>query len=98
MHGFPRGGHPVGCAVALACLDALEREDIVEHVRERGVHLASRLAELADLEEVGEVRSEGLVAGIELVANRDTPAPFPAEERPPPHVLAPPQQPALRIP
>src|SRR5258708_31784642 len=70
MHGFPRGGHPVGCAVALACLDALEREDIVEPVRERGVHLASRLAELTDLEEVGEVRSEGLVAGIELVADR----------------------------
>ncbi len=97
MHGFTHGGHPVGCAVALACLDALEREDIVEHVRERGVHLASRLAELTDLEEVGEVRSEGLVAGIELVADRDTRAPFPAERRRSQQVVEAAQERGLRI-
>jgi putrescine---pyruvate transaminase len=97
MHGFTHGGHPVACAVALACLDALEREDIVEHVRERGLHLASRLAELAELEEVGEVRSEGLVAGVELVADRETRMPFPAARRRSLQVVEAAQERGLRI-
>ncbi len=97
MHGFTHGGHPVACAVALACLDALESENIVRHVQERGRHLARELAGLLDLEEVGDVRSEGLVAGVELVADRESRARFPAERKRSAHVVEVAQERGLRI-
>lgn len=81
MHGFTHSGHPVACAVALACLDVLESEDLVSEVLARGEHLARELDRLAALEEVGEVRSAGLIAGIELVADRETRERFPPERR-----------------
>lgn len=97
MHGFTHGGHPVACAVALACLDALETENIVEHVRARGQHLAQELASLEALDEVGEVRCEGLVAGVELVADRETRTPFAAERRRSQRVVEAAQERGLRI-
>jgi putrescine aminotransferase len=82
MHGFTHSGHPVSCAVALACLDVIEDEDLIRQVQLRGEHLANELRRLEDLEEVGEVRCEGLVAGVELVADRATRARFdPADRR-----------------
>jgi putrescine aminotransferase len=81
MHGFTHSGNPVACAVALACLDILERENLVSAVVARGEHLGRELDRLAELEEVGEVRSAGLIAGIELVADRDTRERFLPEQR-----------------
>jgi adenosylmethionine-8-amino-7-oxononanoate aminotransferase len=81
MHGFTHSGNPVACAVALACLDILERENLVPAVVARGEHLGRELDRLAELEEVGEVRSAGLIAGIELVADRDTRERFAPERR-----------------
>jgi adenosylmethionine-8-amino-7-oxononanoate aminotransferase len=78
MHGFTYSGHPVACAVALANLDILERERLVPQVEERGRYLAKRLDELRDLPYVGEVRSLGLMAGVEIVADKVTKARFPS--------------------
>jgi adenosylmethionine-8-amino-7-oxononanoate aminotransferase len=80
MHGFTHSGHPVACAVAMACLDIIEREGLVAEVAARGRHLAAQLARLTELEEVGDVRSIGLIAGIELVADRETRGRFPPEQ------------------
>ncbi len=80
MHGFTHSGHPVACAVALACLDIIEHENLVSAVAARGTHLAAELERLSELEEVGDVRSIGLIAGIELVADRETRERFPPEQ------------------
>lgn len=75
-HGFTTSGHPVACAVALENLRIIQREGLVANAREMGGQLAGRLAALQDHPLVGEVRSLGLLAAIELVAHKNTLAPF----------------------
>ena len=75
-HGFTYFGHPVACAVALANIDIIEREGLVEAARRTGDYLAAELASLADLPAVGEVRSRGMIVGIECVADKATREPI----------------------
>lgn len=70
--GYTYGGHPGGAAVALANLDIIEREGLVERARVVGRQLQEKLATLQQLTIVGEVRGEGMVAGIELVSDPDS--------------------------
>jgi putrescine aminotransferase len=67
-HGYTYSGHPTACAVALANLDILEREDLYARVRRLEPVLAERLAPLARHALVEEVRTIGLLAGVELSA------------------------------
>jgi len=70
-HGYTYSGHPVACAVALANIDLIERDGLIAKVHdETGPYLAEKLAGLADHPLVGEVRSEGLLGAIELVADK----------------------------
>ena len=73
-HGYTYSGHPVACAVALRNLEIIEREGMIERVRdETGPYLGEALtAALADHPLVGEIRSFGLLAAIEVVADRET--------------------------
>ena len=75
--GFTYSGHPVACAAGLATLDTIEREGLVDKVRRDGPYLAERLATLAELPIVGEIRSIGLMAAIEIVADRAARRAFP---------------------
>ena len=71
VHGFTYSGHPVAAAVALENLRILRHEKIVETVgSDSGPYFQARLRELADHPLVGEVRGVGLIAGIELVADK----------------------------
>lgn len=71
FHGYTYSGHPVSCAVALKNLEIIEREGLVERTREEtGPYLAAGLAEIAEHKLVGEVRSMGLVAAVELVKDK----------------------------
>jgi adenosylmethionine-8-amino-7-oxononanoate aminotransferase len=79
MHGFTYSGHPVACAVGLATIDAIESEGLLARVEEASERLAALVAPLRDHPEVGEVRHEGLMVGIELVADKDTRERWPAE-------------------
>jgi putrescine aminotransferase len=65
-HGLTYNAHPVGAAVALENLDIIEREHLLDRVRDAGDHLAARLGELAASERVIEVRGEGLMWGIDF--------------------------------
>ncbi|MGE5273569.1 MAG: aspartate aminotransferase family protein [Verrucomicrobiota bacterium] len=66
-HGFTYAGHATACAVGLANLDVIEREGLVQRVRELEPVLADALAPLADHPAVAEVRSGvGLLAAVEL--------------------------------
>ncbi|MCO6050106.1 aspartate aminotransferase family protein [Mesorhizobium sp. RP14(2022)] len=71
-HGYTYSGHPVACAVALANLDIIEKEGLIDRVREdTGPYLAKVLQEaLGDHPLVGEVRSFGLMGAIEIVADK----------------------------
>ena len=78
MHGFTYSGHPVSCAVALANIDIIEREGLVDQAAERGKYLKSRLETLRNLDHVGYVRGLGLMTCVEVVADKVTRERFPS--------------------
>lgn len=75
-HGYTYSGHPVACAVASKVIDIYQRERLFEHAAEVGGYLQEQLRRFADHPLVGEVRGMGMIAALELVANRDTRQPF----------------------
>jgi len=77
QHGHTYLGHPVACAAALAVQRVIERDGLLARVRERGRELQERMAQaFAAHPHVGDIRGRGLFWGLELVADRDTKAPF----------------------
>jgi putrescine aminotransferase len=67
-HGYTYSGHPMACAVALANLDVLEREALYDRVRELEPVLSEQLEPIARHPLVDDVRTIGLLAGVELSA------------------------------
>ncbi|MFN6940607.1 MAG: aminotransferase class III-fold pyridoxal phosphate-dependent enzyme, partial [Parvibaculum sp.] len=77
-HGFTYSGHPVAAAVALANLELMQKEKLVEKAGgATGAHFQKRLAELAGHPLVGQTRGVGLLGAIELVKNKKTREKFP---------------------
>ena len=68
-HGYTYSGHAAGCAVALANIDVIERERLVERVRELEPVLETALRPLEAHDLVGEVRTIGLLGAVELSAD-----------------------------
>ncbi|MEP6972989.1 MAG: aspartate aminotransferase family protein [Actinomycetota bacterium] len=66
-HGFTYNGHATGAAVALANLDIIDREELLDRSVETGDAMLSALKPLEALDVVAEVRGVGLMLGIELV-------------------------------
>ena len=69
-NGFTYSGHPVSCAAVLANFDIIEKDKLLEHVREIAPHFQASLRSLTKSPLVGEVRGFGLMACVELVADR----------------------------
>ncbi len=66
-HGSTYSGHPAACAAALANLDIIENENLVERTREvTGPYFQKKLRELANHPRVGEARGYGLIGSLEL--------------------------------
>jgi adenosylmethionine-8-amino-7-oxononanoate aminotransferase len=80
VHGFTFGGHPVACAVGLANIELMEREDLNGNVRENEGKLRAMLESLYDLPIVGDVRGAGYFHAIELVKDKETKETFNDEE------------------
>jgi putrescine aminotransferase len=79
-HGFTYSGHPVSCAVAMANLDIIENEDLVERGAAQGAKLFAALkAAIGDHPLVGEIRIKGLVGAIELVRDKARRQFFPSD-------------------
>ncbi len=72
LHGFTYNNHPVGCAAGLANLKIIEDRKLVQNAAEMGVYLADRLKGLYDHKSVGDIRVKGLMAAVEIVANKET--------------------------
>jgi acetylornithine aminotransferase len=69
MHGSTFGGNPLACAAALATLDALFDEGLIEQAAAKGQAIAAKLREqLADLPQVLDIRNLGLMIGIDLAS------------------------------
>lgn len=81
FHGHTYGGNPLGAAVALATLEVFEEEQTLKTLQPKIARLSEHLARIADHPHVGDVRQCGLIAGIELVRNRETKEPFPWAEK-----------------
>jgi adenosylmethionine-8-amino-7-oxononanoate aminotransferase len=81
FHGHTYTGNPLGCAAALATLRLLTGRGIVEAVPERSRVLREALQGVARHRHVGDMRVTGLMAGLELVADRVTKAPFAPAQR-----------------
>jgi len=72
-HGYTYSGHPAACAVALENLRILQREKIVERVRDHTApYFSKRWASLGEHPLVGEARSIGLVGALEIVRNKES--------------------------
>lgn len=76
MHAYTYSAHPTACPVAMANLDIIERDNLVERSATMGEYLLSRLEELRELPCVGDVRGLGLIAPVELVEDVQTKQPF----------------------
>ncbi len=79
-HGFTFAGHPICAAVAMANLDAFEREGVIEHVRANEGAFREMLESLRDLPIVGDVRGAGFFHAVELVKDKETKESFDDEE------------------
>ena len=78
-HGWTYSGHPVCAAAALANLAILEREKLVENAAQVGAYFGTKLHEAFGAHPlVGEVRSVGMLAALEFMADKDARQPFDA--------------------
>ena len=71
-HGYTYSGHPVACAVAVENIRIIKEEGMIENVKKNiAPYLQKRMREFENHPLVGEVRGEGLLAGVELVKNKE---------------------------
>ena len=67
------GGNPVSCAIGMAVLDVIEKENLQEHAKQIGARMLEGLKKLKGRHDIiGDVRGIGLFIGIELVKDRNT--------------------------
>ena len=72
-HASTFGGNPVSCAAALAVIDIIKSEKLLENSRREGAYIKKRLEEMMETHPMmGDVRGKGLMVGVELVKDKDT--------------------------
>ncbi len=79
MHAYTYSAHPTCCAVALKNIEIIQNEHLVNRAADAGRRLLDRLRSLESVEGVGHVRGHGLLAAVEVVADKDSKALFPQE-------------------
>lgn len=82
MHSHTYSGNPLAASAAVEVLKILEEENILEQAAENAVYLKEKLDDiLGNHDNVGEVRSIGLINAIEIVADRKTKTAFDSKKR-----------------
>ncbi|MBL4916895.1 aspartate aminotransferase family protein [Szabonella alba] len=72
-HGWTYSAHPIGAAAGIANLDLIDRLGLVENAGKTGAYLNRAMAvALGDHAHVGDIRGEGMLCAVELVADRET--------------------------
>ncbi len=86
--GLTYSGHPLACATGAATVQVYEEENLIENSAAMGVKLKKRLEEMKEKHpSIGEVRSIGLFAAIELVKDRETKEPLAPWNGPDPGII-----------
>ncbi len=81
FHGHSYTANPLGCAAALATLSIFATEDVLKRVSFLSRRMAEELTHLKDHPHIGDIRQKGLMAGVEIVAHRETKEPFEASRK-----------------
>ena len=81
FHGHTYGGNPLAAAVGLASLDIFRDEQVLETLPPKIERLREHVSRLATLDHVGDVRQCGLVAGLDLVADKASRRPYAWQEQ-----------------
>ncbi|MCC5962414.1 MAG: aspartate aminotransferase family protein [Rhodobacteraceae bacterium] len=82
QHGHTYMGHPMAAAAGLAVQDVIARDNLLANVQTMGARLRDGLqAAFGQHSHVGDIRGRGLFQAIELVADRDSKAPFAPERK-----------------
>ncbi|MGB9959328.1 MAG: acetyl ornithine aminotransferase family protein [Candidatus Bathyarchaeales archaeon] len=77
-HASTFGGNPLSCAAAIAVIEVIKEERLLENATKQGTHIFKRLEELKEESNiVGDVRGKGLMIGLEIVANKEDKKPAP---------------------
>lgn len=76
FHGHSYTANPLAIAVALENLKILEQDNILEKNQKKIERFKNRLERFKELEHVGDIRQQGMIAAIELVKNKETKEPF----------------------
>ena len=78
QHGYTFMGHSIACAAALATLDVIEREGLVDQARTKGIEFSEKLKDsISQYQCVGDIRGRGLFQAIEFVKDKEKKLPFP---------------------
>jgi adenosylmethionine-8-amino-7-oxononanoate aminotransferase len=81
FHGHTYTGNPLACAAGLANLKVFSKDKTLERLASKIDLLSRRLEDFKALRAVGDVRQQGFMVGVELVADKQTKAPFPPREK-----------------
>ena len=81
FHGHTFTGNPLACAAALACIDIFEKDDTLEKLRPVIHGMGNELTDFYQLATVGDIRTCGMMVGIELVRDQESNEPFPVADR-----------------
>jgi len=81
LHSHSFTGNPLACTAALATLNILREDAVLERNRSLAQHMGARAQELAEHPHVAEVRQHGMIVAIELVRDKSTREPYPWQER-----------------
>jgi len=72
-HASTFGGNPVSCAAAMAVLDIIKTDKLLENATEQGGYIKKRLEEMMETHPmIGDVRGIGLMVGVEIVKDKDS--------------------------
>lgn len=72
-HGYTYAGHPVGAAVAMANLDIIENENLIEQAAKHGAYFHQQLhAAVGSESYVGEIRGKGMLAAVQLMQDAES--------------------------
>jgi adenosylmethionine-8-amino-7-oxononanoate transaminase len=81
FHGHTYTGNPLACAAALAAIDLFTRDRTIEKLKKKIHRFGDLLQGLQGIPQVGEIRTCGLIAGVEIVQDPAKKAPYPPELR-----------------
>lgn len=77
MSGHTLSANPQSCAVSLAVIEYLEKNEIIKHVDAKGIYLMNKLEKLkSKFSFIGDIRGKGLLLGIEFVSDHEGKIPF----------------------